>query len=122
MRQYHFSYDTIDCEKHFTDYEEAKRYLLCVLWNTPIIKIESFTESTFILTYYIKGNEPTKLFNYLNANLSKYFHFTISLIAINEIRKFYYEFSNKNNVLNVNLQNEWEDLTCENLDKSITEY
>ncbi len=119
MRQYHFSYDTIDCDTHFEDYKEAKKYLLCVIANTPIRTIQSFNESTFILEF--NKHDGGKLITYLNTNLSAYFYFTISLISVNN-KKQHYVFSNKNNRLNDSLQDEWQNLSCENLEKSITEY
>ncbi|AKK73666.1 hypothetical protein OK18_14590 [Chryseobacterium gallinarum] len=121
MRQYHCSYDTIKCDKHFTDYKEAKRYLLCVLGNTPIKEIKSFNESTFIL-YYKNNHDSQKLVDYLFTNLSKYFYFTISIIAESKIDNHHYVDSNPNNELNINLQNEWHNLNCENLNNPLTEY
>ncbi|KIA94366.1 MULTISPECIES: hypothetical protein [unclassified Flavobacterium] len=78
---YHFSFDTIDCENDFTDYAEAKEYLLCVLVNTKVLDILAINERSFILEF---DNEQPKLFAYLKTNLEKYFYFTVSQIPISD--------------------------------------
>lgn len=120
MRLYHLSYDTIDCKKHFNDdYSEARRYLLCVLAHTPIEAIESYCESTMILHY--ETEKPTRLFEYLDDNLSKYFYFSVSLIARDK-NSFDLLHHNPNNDLNDRLNEEWDNLDCSSLGKRITNY
>jgi hypothetical protein len=78
---YHFSFDTIDCENDFTNYAEAKEYLLCVLVNTAVLDILAINERSLILEF---DAEQPKLFAYLKNNLEKYFYFTVSQIPIND--------------------------------------
>lgn len=83
MRAYHLSYDAKDLKENFGDnYDEAKRFIVCVLMQTKFVSIKSYTASTFIVHY--NGNIKSfsdKLFKYLKSQLSPYFHYTISRIA-----------------------------------------
>lgn len=82
-KSYHFSFDVINVKDNFDDnYEEAKRYILCVLEKTDPNTIKSFNASTYIITYDNKTPKfSDKLTTYLKKELSKYFHYTISKIA-----------------------------------------
>ena len=121
MRLYHLSYDTIDCKKHFKDdYDEARRYLLCVLAHTPIQAIESYCESTMIL-HYEDSVKAKKLFKYLEDNLSEYFYFSVSQVARNENNE-HFIYHNPNHELDNNLGVEWDNLSCNNLKKHISAF
>lgn len=115
MPYYHFSYDTIDCKKHFKDdYDEAKRYLLCVLNSIPnqyLKTMGSFCESTLIIELLDKDSE--RLFTYLKENLSTYFHYLISEISIVNA-KVQYDMNN-NTTLTNNFKNSLKDVVCDNL-------
>lgn len=119
MPQYHLSYDTIDCKKHFNDnYDEAKRYLLCVLSSIPNIKLYSFCEST--ITIHLDTNNSNKLFKYLKQNLSSYFYYYVSRIATrNDLTHI--KDGNRNSSLNKKFQEELKKLDCKNLMKQITD-
>jgi len=118
-RKYQLSYDTLDCDRHFSgNYDEARRYILCVLANTPLKHISSYCASTIILDY---DNEEPRLFKYIRENLSSYFYYSISLVS---------KTSDNNHVINhhpnthldTSIKREFKELTCNNLGKDITNY
>ncbi|RWX00259.1 hypothetical protein [Flavobacterium cerinum] len=76
--KYHFSYDVINYEKDFGSYDEARRYMLCVLSNTGFVDIASYNASTFIIEY---DKDTSTLPDYLHTNLSKYFYYSLSLVG-----------------------------------------
>lgn len=120
-RFYQLSYDTINCDRHFQDnYNEARRYMLCVIASSPIVSIESYTESSLILEY----NEvnPTRLFRFLQNNLSSYFYYSVSLVAKHTNTAHQYIDHNPNVILNTNLQAYLNGIQCDNLGKRITNY
>lgn len=119
MPQYHLSYDVIDKKKHFkNDYDEAKRYLLCVLNSVPSIKLYSFCESTIIIHLDTKNSK--RLFNYLKSNLKPYFHYYISRIATTDDSTPIKD-ANRNVFLNSEFQRNLQKLDCGNLIKQITD-
>ncbi|OXA84859.1 hypothetical protein [Flavobacterium hercynium] len=119
-RIYHLSYDAINVEKHFgkDNYKEARRYILCVLANTGFKNISSYCESTFLIEY---NTEQHKLFNYLQINLKQYFHYSISMMAVDKFGK---EIASHNpkSILNLRLVVEKHDLSCDKIKKDITPY
>lgn len=119
MPQYQLSYDTIDYKKHFNNnYDEAKRYLLCVLSSIPNIRMNSYCASTIIID--LDDKDYQKLFKYLKKNLKPYFYYFISKTATTSDRT-YIKDANRNSSLNNEFQQELEDLSCDNLMKRITD-
>jgi len=121
-RKYHLSYDVKNILEDFkNDYTEARNYLICVLWHTPIIDINhisSYCASTLILEY--EEIEPY-LFTYLKINLGKYFYYSISLVE--KIDSTYNCIShNPNMSLYVNFKKEMLKISCDDLGKEITPY
>ena len=118
-RKYHLSYDTIDTDRHFDNYAEARRYLLCVLTNVPNISLESCNNSSIILE--CNENDFYKLTQYLKVHLANYFYYSFSLVAKNKRFDDLIE-NNLNHELNKNFKKELADLTCECLNKNIVNY
>lgn len=117
-RKYHLSYDAIDFHSDFDgNYNEAKRYLMCVLANTGYLNIFSYCESTFIIEYL---EIQPKLFAYLRQNIEKYFYYSISLVAVNETD--HYIGHNRHISHALNSQSEVKNLVCDNLKNGITTY
>ncbi|ATN07350.1 hypothetical protein CRN76_19110 [Chryseobacterium indologenes] len=119
MILYNLSYDVKDYKKDFKDYDEAKRYLHCVIGSTNYHKITSPTESTLLIEYM--KLEPEKLFIFLEKNLSKYFFYSISLIAVDEDNAPFIA-GIENPELIKNFKTIIKKIDCSNLDKPITEY
>lgn len=77
---YHFSFDVKDIGKNFGNYDDAKRFITCLLLHTGA-KIHSDVASTYILKYENRYQDFGKyLFPYLERELDGYYHFRISLI------------------------------------------
>lgn len=120
-RLYHLSYDTINCDRDFGgNYPEARRFMLCVIASSPIITINSFTESSLILEY--EQAQPVRLFRFLRNNLDPYFYYSVSLVAKNTDTGHQYISHNPNMALDINLQRELSRLACNNLGKPIVDY
>ena len=120
MRLYHLSYDTINCERDFGTYANARRYLLCVLGSSTVRSMSSYTESSIILEFEVA--EPTRFFNFLRNNLSQYFYYSISLVAQNQRNRHDFISHNPNMQLNLALQRELKALNCNNLGIQIIPY
>lgn len=119
MPQYHISYDYDEnlSDDAFSSYEEARRYLLCLLNRIPQIGyMYEFCESTII--FKIDNHNHQRLFTYLRRNMKPYFYYFISQIASDENRRPIYS-ANRNKELNNNFQEELEDLDCTDLEKPI---
>jgi len=121
-RKYHFSYDVKNIKEDFNnDYTEARNYLICVLWHTPIIdinNISSYCTSTLIIEY--EEVEPY-LFSYLKINLGKYFFYSISLVETTD--SIYDCISHDPNMsIDINLKKEMLEISCSDLGKEITPY
>lgn len=117
-RKYHLSYDAIDYSNDFDgNYNEAKRFLLCVLANTDYLNLFSYCESTFIIEYL---EIQPKLFAYVRQNIEKYFYYSLSLVDVNETEHAIGHNRNINHALNS--QSEIKNLTYNNLKKIITAY
>lgn len=123
MSHYHLSYDAINCKKHFNDdYDEAKRYLLCTILSIPhqyLKSLGSLCESTLLIE--LVNDDSDRLFKYLKENLSTYFYFVITRIAItngeHEIEH------NENKTLMDNFKNTFNKTVCNNLLQEIkTQY
>lgn len=116
--KYHFSYDTINAKKDFGSYDEARRHLLCVLKRTKPFHISSFCKSTIELEY---EDIQFKLFDYLDKNLADYFYYSISMVAVDKLKDQLIE-HNINIELEYSLQEDFSNLTCNDLKKEITAY
>jgi len=119
MILYNLSYDVKDYKNDFENYEEAKRYLHCVIGATGYQKIASPTQSTLIISYSVFESE--KLFTFLEKNLSKYFFYSISLVAVDEDNEPFM-IGIENPELVENFKNIIKKIDCSNLSKPITEY
>ncbi|OXG00024.1 hypothetical protein BC749_108143 [Flavobacterium araucananum] len=117
-RKYHLSYDAIDVETDFKNYDEAKRYILCVLGNTGYSSINSYCESTFIIEY---DDIQSKLFDYLQINLTEYFYYSVSLVAVTTSGSEFID-HNINPLLNLKFKLALKKLSYDNLGKEITPY
>lgn len=125
MKAYHLSFDVINVKDNFDDnYEEAKRFIVCVLAQTDPISIVKYTASTFIISYIDDGNTKfsSKLFKYLKTELSKYFHYTISKISVFTDKSLALDFKS-----NKNLEKDFNsyfnsDISCDFKGKSIGEF
>lgn len=121
MEHYHFSYDVYDLDSNFETYDEARRFLLCVIKNTSPTDVHSYNASSLIISY---DQVQPNLFDYLHNNIGPYFYFTLSLIAFTEGPKYVpmvYKFPNKS--LDIALQGDLKNLTCDFDDeKTITPY
>ncbi|WDF57556.1 hypothetical protein PQ462_12600 [Flavobacterium sp. KACC 22758] len=117
MLYYHFSYDTIDCKKHFSgNYDEAKRYLLCTLLSIPNKYLKSMgalCESTLILELSEADFDSDRFYQYFKTNISPYFYYVVSEISVvnNQL-----EFEvNSNKTLRDNFKNSLQNIVCDNL-------
>lgn len=121
MSHFQLSYDFDKKLKkdNFSSYDEARRYLLCVLSSIPSVELFSFCESTIIIQ--INKIDNQKLFQYLKRNLKPYFFYFISKIAVGGDSKIIYS-DNRNNELNKHFQQELQDLDCGNLEKDPSQY
>lgn len=120
MRRYHLSYDVINVVKDFDNkYDDAKEFLLCVLGGTGPIEINSYNASSLIIDY---NDFQAKLLEYLKTNLSSYYYFSLSLIAIGENGVSFIR-NNPNESLKANLKDMRDKLSCEKFqNKKITPY
>ncbi len=121
LRKYHLSYDTIDSKNDFENYNEAKEFILCVINSSSIKLISSPNNSTFILSYP-SSVQPQKIFDHFRNNLKSYFHYSISLIAMENNSLYNYIDGNPNDSLNSTLEEDIKDLKCTNLSKKIIDF
>ncbi|OXB08560.1 hypothetical protein B0A81_09630 [Flavobacterium plurextorum] len=111
--KYHLSYDTIEGSEDFTNHTEARNYILCVLKKTGFSSIDSFNNSSFIITYSDRYKNPDELFAILNENLKSKFHYSISLIGKSTNSRHFVS-HNPRKHLNSNLQDILSKLSCDN--------
>lgn len=114
---FHLSYDTINCEKHFDDnYDEAKRYLICVLLSVDYyVTLEAFCETSIVIT--LSHDDSANLYKFLKNNLSKYFNYIITCVEKNfEIPNFD---DNRNVQLFDNFKNYIDQISCDRLKYNI---
>lgn len=120
MPFYHLSYDYDETlsDEAFSSYDEARKYLLCLLNRIPTIgNMYEFCESTIIIQ--INNDDYPRLFTYLERNIKPYFYYFISKIAIDTEKQTLIHSSNRNHDLNINFQQELAKLDCDNLEKPI---
>ncbi|WP_281233558.1 hypothetical protein [Flavobacterium gelatinilyticum] len=109
--KYHLSYDTKEGSEDFANHNEARNYVLCVLIKSGCVSIESFNNSSLIITYSDKYKNPDDLFAILSKDLKSRFNYSISLIAKSSTSR-HFESHNPRKDLNSNLQDDLQKLDC----------